>query len=147
MDRLMDAKFVTLTGVLAATGLLAGCGKPGLETFPVSGKVVLKSGGPAPIAGNVIEFQSETDPTIRSYGMVEQDGSFTLTTLHAGKPLTGAVAGVHKGRYPMEIDGDFDDDGNPRKGKRRLNPKYARFEKSGWVIQVPVSGEVILTIE
>jgi hypothetical protein len=147
MGRLTIRKVAALTGVWAAAGLMTGCGKPGLETFPVSGKVVLKGGGPAPIAGNMIEFRSEADPTIRSYGKVEADGSFKLTTLHAAKPVPGAVAGVHKGRYPMEIDGSEDDGGNPIKGKRGLDPKFARFEKSGWEIQVPVAGDVVLTIE
>jgi hypothetical protein len=135
---------------LASLGLLTAlsitsCTPAGPQTFPVHGKLVAKNGDLKPFVGNMIEFRSESDPTIRSYGQIQPDGSFSLSTVYAAKSLKGAVAGVHKGRFPLDIDEDAD--GRPKKGKRSFDTKIARFELSGWEITVPVTQEIVLTIE
>ena len=125
--------------------VVAGCAPAGPETFPVSGKIVVKSGDLSPFVGKVIEFRSETDPTVRSYSFVEADGSFKLSTMYSARTKSGAVAGLHKGRFPLEGGAGQDDD-RPRK-KKGVDTKYGTFEKSGWEFQVPVTGEVTLMVE
>ncbi len=77
--------------------LVQGCAKEEMpKTYPVKGKVVLKSGKPFP--GGFITLTSVTDPELRGYGNIEKDGTFTLGTIgHTSKGrsqlLSGAVAG------------------------------------------------------
>jgi hypothetical protein len=137
---------VRIRGILplALCVAMAGCqSKP--ESFPVSGKIVLAKGDVSQFAGNVIEFQSATDPNVRSYGYVGKDGTFKLATLHQAESLPGVVAGRHKGRFPMDV--ITGPDGQPLKGKGGLDAKLAGFDTSGWVIDVPVEGDVILKVD
>src|SRR5688572_30500176 len=104
---------------LALLGL-AGCGGGGIKTYPVRGKVVLADGDVKELAGSHVEFMLESDPLVRSNGIIGPDGSFQMETLHEGKILRGAPEGTYKARI---IPGDPDDEGVP---KRRGQPVHAR---------------------
>ena len=75
---------------------LVGCrDKPTLPTtHPVHGKVVWKDG--TPLKGGAIQFQSEADPSVSASGVIEDDGSFTLSSFKAGIRAAGAVAGPNR---------------------------------------------------
>src|SRR5262245_9721463 len=130
---------VGLLGVLAFSQ--AGCGPKGPKTYPVTGRVESqKEGVPKPLVGSGVELQSTTEPNTQGFGQIQPDGSFTISTYRLGVSLNGAIEGTHRARITPGA-GD-EDDGRPR--KRPVDPKYTRFESSGWEITVPTTGEVIL---
>jgi hypothetical protein len=81
----------------ALVGLaLVGCGAPATvpKTYPVKGRVVYDSAHP--VTAGLIEFRSESDPSLTCRSAIEADGSFTLRTLtESNQGLDGAVAGAH----------------------------------------------------
>jgi hypothetical protein len=82
-----------MVAAFASAGI-AGCTGP--KTYPVSGKVVFKGGGPV-TGGGRIEFQSTSDPQVKATGWIDmKDGTFSLTTLRDGKNVEGAVEGQHR---------------------------------------------------
>ena len=82
---------------LVALVICLGCGKEPEEslpeTFPVSGKVVSRTG--QPLAGGSIQFQSRVDPAISAIGEIDSDGSFSLFTHVDGNKLPGTIEGPH----------------------------------------------------
>jgi hypothetical protein len=81
---------------VAAIGLVAimGCGSGMPPTYPVTGKVVFKGGGP--VTDGRIQFQSAADPGIKALAEINEDGSFSLTTYIREKNARGAPAGPYK---------------------------------------------------
>ncbi|WP_437205010.1 hypothetical protein [Planctomicrobium sp. SH664] len=87
--------------ILCLPAILVGCGDP-YELVPVRGRVVSCEGKP-PVGGR-LTFQPMDEPkkTGRppgypgpiSYGIVQEDGTFTLETA-TGLPRIGAVTGPH----------------------------------------------------
>jgi len=76
---------------------VAGCqpdAAPLPKTYPVSGKVVLENG--QPLRSGMVMFQSAADPSVTTTGVIQSDGSFSLTTLRDGQRADGAVAGQHR---------------------------------------------------
>jgi len=76
-----------------------GCGSAGPTTYRVNGKVELVGGEVKHLAGHHIEAVLTGEPTVRASGEIQQDGSFTLETLHAGVILKGA----REGNYQVRI--------------------------------------------
>lgn len=69
--------------------LMVGCSETTIQTWPVSGRVVLADG--TPVQTGTVEFSTEGgEYTAR--GSIEKDGSFRLSTFNEGD---GAVAGEH----------------------------------------------------
>jgi hypothetical protein len=64
------------------------------KTYPVNGKVVWQGG--RPVTDGRIEFQSQSDSSLKAVGGIERDGSFVLTTYKEGKQRNGAVEGQHR---------------------------------------------------
>jgi hypothetical protein len=128
--------------LLAVVGV-AGCGPKGPKTYPVSGKVVSEKGGvPKALVGSGVELQSATEPNTRGFGQIQPDGSFTIDTYRLGESLRGAIEGKHRAR----ITPGASDEDDSRSPKRLVDRKYTSFEKSGWEITVPTTGEVILKL-
>jgi hypothetical protein len=69
---------------------LQGCGREGLPTYPVTGRVVFPDG--RPLRGGSIIFQSTQHP-VTARGPIGDDGSINLGTYEVGD---GAVAGEHR---------------------------------------------------
>lgn len=91
--------------ILVAAAGAAGCGSPA-GLVPVTGKV-LHRGEPA--AGAVVYFHREVEPGSASgpipFGIVEDDGTFTLVTEGQGN-------GARPGRYSVLVEwGDHKSDG------------------------------------
>src|SRR4051812_18552130 len=79
--------------------LVAGCKEPMPKTYPVKGKLVLKNGKPF-TAGGQITFISVTDPELRGYGKIDQDGTFTLDTIgHTSKGRSALLNGAVEGDF------------------------------------------------
>jgi len=116
--------------------LSAGCSGPGIKTHPVSGKVEVKDGDVAMLAGSTVQLVQEADETIRPYGNIDASGNFTVKTPFKGEILQGAPAGKYKARLML---GDESDEGVPsRKGKGNvIHPRVLEFDKSGLSITVP----------
>jgi hypothetical protein len=77
--------------------LAAGCtsaqaNRP--KTYTVKGKVVHKDG--TPVRGGAVEFRNTTDRTITMIGPIEEDGTFTISTLASNSKVAGAIAGEHE---------------------------------------------------
>jgi hypothetical protein len=132
------AIWIALVGV-------AGCGEPGLKTYPVNGKIVAANPEDVKqLAGQGIEFQSTAEPDTRGFGQLQADGSFTLTTYRLGVTAPGAVEGTHKVRLQIDVG---DDEADPaRRKKWPVSKKYTRFETTGWQVTVPTAGEVVLKV-
>jgi hypothetical protein len=140
LRHLRPAPLVVLSVLL---GLLAGCGPSGPKTYPVQGKVVTaKAEDQKRLQGKGIEFQSTTEPNTRAFGVLQADGSFTVSTYRLGATAPGAIEGTHKAR--LQIDMASDEDNPTPKKKVTVDRKYTRFETSGWEITVPTTGEVLL---
>jgi hypothetical protein len=82
--------------------LLTACGTgrpriPPPPTYPVSGKVVSRSG--QPITNGSIGFQSKNNIEWSANGEIQPDGSFSLTTLVDGQKVPGAAEGEHEVTY------------------------------------------------
>ncbi len=145
-DVVVFARHRVSWAVLAgAVVVFLGCGPAGPKTHPVSGRVVTaKAEDLKQLAGQSVEFQSTTEPETRGFGQIQPDGTFTISTYRLGVSLRGAVEGTHKARLMIDM-GD-EDDGRPRRRKAPVDPKYTRFESSGWEVTVPTNGEVILKL-
>lgn len=116
-----------------ALAVVIGCGDPGPKTYPVSGKVINKSG--KPVTSGLVLFESLEDPKVQASGDLNRDGSFSLDS-NLGKP--GTVAGKHRVMIEPPI---------PEYTEQALIAnKFASFETSGLTAEV-TAGENNLTIE
>jgi hypothetical protein len=78
---------------LVGTGCGGSGGTPVPKTYPVTGRVLYKSGQPLP--GGVLQFQSASDPNLTAKGEIEADGTFELVTLFQNGQLPGATEGKY----------------------------------------------------
>jgi hypothetical protein len=124
---------VGISGILATIFLgLASCGKAptnGLKTIPVQGRVTFTKGGVVKTLYDrqgIIVFDSVEQPGMRAIGEIQEDGSFTVSTVKDGVSTSGAVEGTHRVRL------DLDDSAT-----RFVAPQFLDFQKSGITVKVP----------
>jgi len=122
--------------LLALVG--AGCGGQNIKTHRVTGKVEVKDGEVAMLAGSSVELKHETDEGLRPYGNIDASGNFSLKTQYKGQLVEGAPEGNYKARIIL---GDESDEGVPkRKGKGNpIHPRFFNFQTSGLTFKVPGS--------
>jgi hypothetical protein len=123
--------------MLAALCLLAlgGCSSQGVKTYPVAGKVEIKDGDVAILAGSYVELKREgEDDHLRPGGNIDSSGRFTVKTLHQGQLLQGAPEGKYKARITL---GDESDEGVPKRKGNPIHPRFLDFETSGLSFTVP----------
>jgi hypothetical protein len=119
-------------GRLSAIGLalvligVSGCG--GIKTHPVKGKVVVEGGDVKKLVGANVEFQLDSDPSVRSYGEIKEDGTFELMTYHKGKSVPGVPEGKAK-PPPLPI-----------------HARFLRFTTSKLSFTVPTDGEITVKV-
>ena len=117
--------------ILAVAAGLActGCGEDWqAQTYPAHGRITING---EPPAGAVVELRSTGEqPDVRNsrpWGIVQEDGSFTLSTYEKGD---GAPAGSYKVvvRWPPDVSQPSLAD--------RLNGAYANSEGSQWSVEI-----------
>src|SRR5262245_39900924 len=123
--------------------VVTGCGPSGPKTYPVTGRVEVAGGNAAPLAGSNVEAALDSDPTVRASGVIEEDGRFTLETLHAGKILKGAQAGTYKARIVLSDEGER---GSRKLARAAVHPRFLQFESSGLRFEVPANGDIVLQV-
>jgi hypothetical protein len=114
----------------------AGCG--GRDIYPVRGQLVDPDGRPITgMKGAAVEFEC-ADAESSANGAVEDDGTFTLTTLKAGD-------GAHLGKHRISIQRPYL--GPERPAPYVIDPKYENVETSGleYVVEAK-SNDVKLTV-
>jgi hypothetical protein len=106
---------------------LAGCSEsyPALPTYEVKGKVLLASG--KPLSAGRVTFVAQQGKLPEVSGVIQQDGSFALTTRSDGD---GAAPGDYKVR--IEPAGRK----NARTGKLSFPSKYVDEDSSGLRVTV-----------
>ena len=102
-----------------------GCDSGGVKTYPVSGTVTFKDG--EPVAGGFVQFRAVTgEHRVGARGLIEDDGSFELSTFEQGD---GAVEGDHQALVsPPPFQGDRDEVRFP---PEVIHRKYTSFSTSG----------------
>ena len=131
-----------LTILTAALLGVAGCGRGGPATYPVEGRLEVVGADIALLAGSFIEAARVDDPSVRSSGVIEADGTFSLDTQYAGSILHGATAGKHQVRILL----NDDDRKANRLAQKTLPTRYLAFQTSGLVIDVPSDACVTLQV-
>lgn len=133
--------------VCAFAGAGCGGGSDGppapFPTVEVKGKLVYKDGRDVAVLDLAkIWFQHTAKPEIQAVGSVGDDGTFVMTALVKDK----TYAGVPEGTYKVRVEPPRDEDTRaPRYDLVHL--KYQSFDKSGLRATVPLSGELIITVE
>lgn len=128
---------------LAFLGFLVGCGKSteaekGPATEPLRGKVVFTKGGDAKSLYDKqarIEFESVEQPGVHAMGAIEEDGSFTVSTITEGGGSMGVVPGTHRVRIELE-----------ENAQKLVAPKFLDFKTSGLTVKVPATEEVKIEV-
>jgi hypothetical protein len=119
-----------------------GCGRGGPATYPVEGRLEFAGADIAVLAGSYLEAARVDNPSERSSGIIESDGTFTLQTQHAESILHGATAGKYQVRILLA-----DDDRKVRRLAQSLLPtRYLAFQTSGLTIEVPTGDGVTLRV-
>ena len=120
----------------------AGCSPGGPATHRVSGRVEAPGGDVARLAGSVVEAVSVSDPGVRASGVIRDDGTFRLESLHAGTVRDGAPEGAYRVRIVPN-----DEDGPTRKrAGQAIAPRFRKFEQSGLSLRVPADATVTLSV-
>jgi len=139
-QRIIDAVAVVITATLFLSS--AGCGQAGPKTHPVKGRIELAGGDFKALAGHTVELALESNPHVRAAGQIQDDGSFSLQSLHGGAILAGAAEGNYKARIVLA-----DDDLASRNvAAKAVHPRYLQFEKSGLGVTVPAAEVVSLKV-
>ncbi len=125
-----------LTAVVMAS---AGC-SGALETYPITGKVTLKGGGP--LAGALVEFQTTLPDgqTATAHGLTQDDGSYTLTTPDIGD---GAIAGEHK----VIVAPPSAEPGGAPTRQPRIDARFQSYAKTPLAFTVKPEGPHVFDIE
>lgn len=128
---LMLPRFASrLVLALAGSFVCVGCGGEDwqAETHPASGRITIN--GEAPV-GAVVELHSTGEkPDVRNsrpWGIVQEDGSYTLTTYERGD-------GAPSGEYAVII--KWPPDVSQPSLADRLNGAYANPERSPWTVTI-----------
>lgn len=138
-----------LTGGAAAVVALAGVwsvfgnSPVGPRTYPVQGRVQLTTGDLKLLVGSSVEAALKTDPKVRSSGVIQADGSFSLETLVGGTILTGTPEGSYQARLILNDDADRR---TQRQTRAALHARFLQFKTSGWSFDVPAQSDVTLTV-
>jgi len=129
---------------LAAMILLAiaGCSESGPTTHHVKGQVRLAEQEAKFLAGHTVEAALVTDPLVRAYGEIQDDGSFSLETYRDGAVHKGVLGG----KYLVRVVLSDDDAERRRQAAQAIDPRYFDFNASGWTIDAPTDEIVSLNL-
>jgi hypothetical protein len=105
--------------------ILAGCGKGGLATYPVEGRVSFPDG--KPLHGGTVEFQpvGEQKGKISARGRIQPDGTYQMSTF---AEADGTIEGKHRVLVMSPLPpGHLDPAFPPRP---IINPRFQRYDTS-----------------
>jgi hypothetical protein len=129
--QLIKAASLLISGF--ALALVVGCRgaspRGGPKTVPVRGKINFTRGGDVKSLANRegrVEFQSIEQPSVRAVGAIEEDGSFTVSTITEEGGSVGALAGSHRVRLDLD-----------EQSTKLVAPQFLSFDKSGIVVKLP----------
>jgi hypothetical protein len=120
--------------------LLVGCGS-GLKTYPLKGQVVLRNGSIDDLTKSHIEFELETDSTVRGSGLITADGRFHVEMLYKGQLVHGLPPGNYRGRVILS-----DEEPAAKKRQSPVARRFLDFKTADLSVTVPVAEDVVLTI-
>ncbi len=103
--------------------IIAGCGRGGLDTVPVSGRVTYQ-GAPLP-AGTITFSPNNKDSGHAAWGDLDAEGRYTLTTI---KTNDGALPGEYRVAVISFIPGSAT---AVSRGRRAIPEKFSIHAKSG----------------
>jgi hypothetical protein len=112
-----------------------------LKTHTVQGKVILKDGNIEDLRESHVEFELESDSTVRGSGLIAGDGRFSAEMLHKGQVLRGLPPGQYRGRIVLSDEGPAS-----KKGRSVIARRYRDFKTANVSIAVPASEEVLVTV-
>jgi hypothetical protein len=141
MRRHMKTKFA-FPAFFLSTIVLSGCNRDAPVTHPVKGAIVFTGGDVKLLAGSHVDAALTSDPTLRASGVIQDDGTFTLETLHGGASHRGARSGKYQVRVLLN-----DDEPKARRHVARLiAPRYLDFKTSDLNLEVPTTSPIVLTL-
>jgi hypothetical protein len=121
---------------------IAGCSESGPETHRVTGQLRLAEQEATFLAGHTVEAALATDPLVRAYGEIQDDGSFALETYRDGVVHKGALGG----KYLVRVVLSDDDAERRRQAAQAIDPRFFDFNASGWTIDAPTDEIVSLNL-
>jgi hypothetical protein len=137
IDRRLKCGVAVILSVVAG----AGCGgSNGEKKHAVTGQIVYSGGDLATLTGHNVELALTSNPTIRSYGVIEPDGRFKLETYENGQTQAGAREGTYEARLVIV------DEGDGQSKKPKIAARFLKFQMAGWTVQVPPVNDVKLTL-
>jgi hypothetical protein len=83
--------------VACVTVCAMGCGRRSLplpETYPVHGTVAFQNG--KPVTSGIVQFESATNHSVTTTAVIQQDGSYSLTTSRGRVRAEGALPGPNR---------------------------------------------------
>jgi len=107
--RYVVARTVRLVSILVLSGSLglSGCEKPRSfsppVTYPAAGILIIP--GEKVIEGTLVRFISEA-PELRTQGVVDADGNFSLFVISHSERFEGATAGPHRVAVVFPLNAD-----------------------------------------
>jgi hypothetical protein len=122
-----------LVGAVLAGAL--GCGIRAPRTHEVNGRVEFAGGDVRQLAGGHVEAVLADDRSVQAAGEIREDGTFSLTTVHAGKTLAGARPGKYLARIVLS-----DEDSSARQRRQVPARRYSQYDTSGLSFEVPAEG-------
>ena len=133
---------IRVCAVLIGSSGVAGCGATTPTTSPVQGKVLVPGGDVRTLAGAHVQAVLVNDLRVEAQGEIQDDGTFTLETIHDGVSMRG----VQAGEYQVRIVLSDEDRGFRRRKGQVIAPRFAQYKTSGLTLQVPTSGAVTLEL-
>jgi hypothetical protein len=128
-----------ILGLAAPLMLLASIGCDDLVTHSVEGQVVAPGADLSKWGDAFVILQHEQNPKFRGDGRLAPDGRFQVQMLHEGR----VIHGLPPGRYRAKI--QIEDTGRPQ-AKLPFRKQFADFETSGFIVNVPSDGPVLLSV-
>lgn len=124
-----------LAAAVLSCGVLAGCGGP--KTYPIQGRIVFADDqSPAgDLAGYGVTAVC-ADPSVTGVGVVQPDGSFTLSTFDE---KDGAVAGTYRVALTPPLPY-----GDEPAAPLLIDRRYLTPDTSGLEFDVPAAEEVVV---
>jgi hypothetical protein len=133
---------VRISAVLIGSIGAAGCGVSTPTTYPVEGKVQVQGADLRALAGARVQAVLVEDLRVEAQGEIQDDGTFTLETIHDGKSLSG----VQAGEYQVRIVLSDEDRGYRRRKGQVIAPRFAQYKTSGLTFLAPASDTVVLEL-